>query len=59
MAASREGFGDPVTEVADFLSCEGTLVGTELELCVLKTLEDLAEVGEVLFLGSSEDDDVV
>ena len=48
-----------MTKVADFLGCEGTLVGAELELCVSKTLEDLVEAGEVLFPGGGEDDDVV
>ena len=48
-----------MAEVADLLGCEGALVGTELELCVAKTLEDLAEAGEVFFPGGSEDDDVV
>ena len=48
-----------MAKVADLLGCEGTLVGDELELCVSKTLEDLAEAVEVLFPGSSEDDDVV
>ena len=48
-----------MAEVADLLGCEGTLVVAELELCVSKTLEDLAEVVEVFFPGSGEDDDVV
>ena len=46
-------------EVADLPGCEGTLVGTELEFCVSETLEDLAEVVEVLLPGSCEDDDDV
>ena len=46
-------------EVADLPSCEGTLIGTEVEFCVPETLEDLAEAVEVLLPGSGKDDDVV
>ena len=46
-------------EVADLSCREGALISTELEFCVSETLEDLAEVGEVLLPGGREDDDVV
>ena len=48
-----------MTEVADFLGCKGAFFGTEFELCVAETLEDLSKAGEVLLPGGGEDDDVV
>ena len=48
-----------MTEVADFFGCKSALFGTEFELCVAKTLEDLSKADEVLFPGGGEDDDVV
>ena len=47
-----------MTEVADFFGRKSALFGAEFELCVAKMLEDLSKVGEVLFSGGSEDDDV-
>ena len=46
-------------EVTDLSCRECTFISTELELCVPETLEDLAEVGEVLLSGGCEDDDIV
>ena len=48
-----------MTEVADFLGRKGAFFGTEFELCVVKTLEDLSKAGEVLLPGGGEDYDVV
>ena len=48
-----------MAEVADFLCCESAFFGAKFEQCVAKTLEDLAEAGEVLFPGGGEDDDVI
>ena len=48
-----------MTEVADFFGRKSALFGTEFELCVAETLEDLSKAGEVLFPGGGEDDDVV
>ena len=48
-----------MTKVADFLGRKGAFFGTELELCVAETLEDLSKAGEVLLPDGGEDDDVV
>ena len=48
-----------MAEVADFLCRESAFFDAEFELCMAKPLEDLSEVGEVLFPGGSEDDDVI
>ena len=48
-----------MAEVIDLLGCEGTFVGTEFELCVFETLEDLAKAVEVLLPGGSENDNIV
>ena len=48
-----------MTKVAGFLGCKGAFFGTEFELWVAETLEDLSKAGEVLLPGGSEDDDVV
>ena len=46
-------------EVTDLSCCKGAFVRTELEFRVPETLEDLAEVGEVLFPGGGKDDNIV
>ena len=48
-----------MTEIADFLCSECAFLGSEFELGVAEPLEDLSEVGEVLFPCGGEDDDVV
>ena len=48
-----------MAEIADFFRRERALFGAEFELCVAEPLEDLSEVGEVLFPCGGEDDDVV
>ena len=46
-------------EIADLPGCEGTFVGTELEIRRSETIEDLAEAVELLPPGSGKDDDEV
>ena len=48
-----------MTEVADFLGGKGAFFGTEFELRVAETPEDLSKAGEMLLPGGGEDDDVV
>ena len=48
-----------MTEVADFFGCKSAFFGTEFELCVAETLEDLSKAGEVVLSSGGEDDDVV
>ena len=48
-----------MTEVADFFGRKSALFGTEFELFVAETLEDLSKAGEVLLPVGGEDDDVV
>ena len=48
-----------MAEVADFLCRQCAYLGSKFEPCVAEPLEDLSEVGEVLFPCGGEDDDVV
>ena len=52
-------FCDSMPEVTDLSCCKGAFVRSKLEFCVLETLEDLAEAGEVLLPGGGEDNNIV
>ena len=45
--------------MADLLCRKRALLGSEFELGVAESLEDLSEAGKVLFPRGGEDDDVV
>ena len=48
-----------MAEIADFLCRECAFLGSKFELGVVELLEDLLEVGEVLFPSAGEDDNIV
>ena len=48
-----------MAEIADLLCCKRALLGSEFELGVAESLEDLSEAGKVLFPRGGKDDDVV
>ena len=48
-----------MTQVTDLFGGEGALRGPQFELDVPKSLEDLAEPGEVFLPGGRKDNDVV
>ena len=48
-----------MAEIADLLCRKRALLGSEFELGVAESLEDLSEAGKVLLPRGDEDDDVV
>ena len=48
-----------MTQIADFLGSKSALLGTQFQLGVSESLEDLTEVVEVLFSCGGEHDDII